>query len=365
MLGRVRPHDEGPSDTLVPISRLPTEILSIIFSLLHSFEVLDLESSPPSPFSPVSHVCHRWREISLDLPYLWSHINFTKLTPAGAAVMLVRAKMAPLYLEAQTMQWSRAKFGAFKKQIEAHIHQSRHLSITVKSNHLKISGRLVSAAPSLELLSIDNRDISLPWIIPDNLFDGITPKLTYLRLYNCGISGESQLLRGLRVLELFPFPVYARFEFYYLLRALIRTPQLERLVIHDRIPSKKVVLSHGFNLTVDLPSLTELSISASVGECEVVLAHLVVLPALTRSCVNVNTGAVSDDRWAKHLIQCVAQNTHGPQDTKALQSLFIRDNKKRADIVAWAMPGRILMMGCAVQLTCLTGLALRAWNSVS
>jgi hypothetical protein len=272
-------------NTLVPISRLPPEILSVIFSLLSSFDVLDLESSPPSPSSHVSHVCHLWREISLNLPYLWSYINFTKLTPAGAAVMLVRANPAPLYLKAQTMQWSRAKFEAFKEQIEAHIHQFRHLSIRVKPKHLTIFGQLVSAAPSLELLSIDNRNSPHtfpPGIIPSNLFDGIAPKLTYLRLYNCGISWKSPLLKGLRVLELFSFPVHARVQFDCWLRALKQMPQLERLVLHDRIPSlnNKVDLSQGLKLTVDLPFLTELSISASVSECAVVLAHL-VLPALT------------------------------------------------------------------------------------
>jgi hypothetical protein len=112
-------------------------------------------------------------------------------------------------------------------------------------------------------------------------------------------------------------------------------PQLERLVLHRAIPTDLVVLFEGLKLTVDLPSLPHLSISASVSECAVVLAHL-VLPALTRLCVNAEIdlsvyGSVND------LIQCVAQNAHGPQDTEALQSLFIGDDKRRADFVAWTM----------------------------
>jgi F-box-like len=331
-------------NTLVPISCLPTEILSIIFCLLPSFEVLDIESCRPILSSPASHVCHRWREISLNLPYLWSRINFTKLTPAGAAVMLVRAKTAPLYLEALTIQWNRAKFKAFKEQVEAHIHHIRHLSILGTRKHLKIFGQLVLSAPSLELLSIDDRQsarVLSPVIMPDSLFDGIAPKLTYLRLYNCGIRWQSPLLKGVRDLELILLPAgpaHARIKFYSWLRALKQMPQLERLVLHGGIPSDLVVLSEGLKLTVDLPSLTEFSISASVGECAVVLAHL-VLPALTRLCVDALIdldlsvfGSVND------LIQCVAQNAHGPQDTEALQSLFIGDNKGRADFVAWTMP---------------------------
>ena len=70
------------------------------------------------------------------MPHLWSHINFTKLTPAVIAEMLARAKMVPLHLEAETMQWCLAKFEAFKGQIEAHIHHTRHLKITARPQRL-------------------------------------------------------------------------------------------------------------------------------------------------------------------------------------------------------------------------------------
>ena len=43
---------------------------------------------------------HQWREISLNLPLFWSHIDFTNLTSAGAAEIVTLANKAPLYLEA-------------------------------------------------------------------------------------------------------------------------------------------------------------------------------------------------------------------------------------------------------------------------
>ena len=61
--------------------------------------------------------------------------------------------------------------------------------------------------------------------------------------------------------------------------------QLERLVLYDGIPCNLVELSQGLKHTFDLPSLTELGISASAGDRVFVLAHL-VLPALIRLCVN-------------------------------------------------------------------------------
>ena len=320
-------------NTLVPISRLlSSEILSIIFSLL-PFEALDLDA-PILP-SPVSRVCHRWREISLNLPSLWSHINFTKLTSAGTAVMLVRAKTAPLYLKAETIQWNKEKFKAFKEQIEAHIHHIRHLSITAERKHLRMFAQLASSAPSLEFLSIDNRDLCYVVTIPDNFLGGIAPKLTHLRLYNCGIRWQSPLLKGLRDLEVSGFPTSGRSAFIVWLHALKQMPRLERLALPHGIPCNTVVPSDGLKLTVDLPSLAELSISASVSDCTVVLAHL-VLPALTKLCVNARDGHVLSGQT--NLFQCVAQHAHGPQDTEALQSLFIEDNKIRTDVVAWTLP---------------------------
>jgi hypothetical protein len=93
--------------------------------------------------------------------YLWSFINLTKLTPAGAAVMLARARMAPLYLEVETIKWNKAKIKPFKELIEAHIHHICHLSMTVRPNQLKMFGQLVSSAPSLKLLSICNQESPL------------------------------------------------------------------------------------------------------------------------------------------------------------------------------------------------------------
>ena len=73
-----------------------------------------------------------------------------------------------------------------------------------------------------------------------------------------------------------------------------------------------------------------------MSDCVVLLAHF-VLPALTRLCVDVQVDS-SKYGSVNHLIQCVAQNAHGPQDTEALQSLFIQHNKERVGIVAWTMP---------------------------
>ena len=324
-------------NTFVPISRLPTEILSNIFkfTLPASFGILDFLPVPIVP-SYISHVCHRWRDISLNMPYLWSHINFAQLTPAGATEMLARAKMAPLHLKAKTSRWSTKKFETFLGQIEAHIHHTRHLSIMATPQILEQTfRRLVSSAPSLEQFFIVNRSKSnLPVTIPVNIFDGIAPKLISLRLDNCGIHWKSPSLKGLRDLELSSFPMGARTNVNTWLDALNQMSQLEKLSLRDGIPIHSVVPLPV--IPVVLSSLTKLDISASARECVAVLAHL-VLPALTRLCVNVQSHHPTG-RDVQNLVPYVAHNANGPQDVEGLQSLFVGGNRTRTEIVAWAMP---------------------------
>jgi F-box-like len=66
-------------NALAPISTLPPEILTEIFSIL-SHSAYDNEKVGYLAWLWVTHVCHNWREIALNHPRLWSHINFTKLT---------------------------------------------------------------------------------------------------------------------------------------------------------------------------------------------------------------------------------------------------------------------------------------------
>ena len=329
-------------NTLIPIGCLPIEILSIIFLLLSRppFRVPIKQKSRQITSSPISisHVCHHWREISLNMPCLWSHISFAELTPAGTAEILARTKMAPLQLEA-VIELRRYK--ALVGHINAHIHHIHHLSITGHPRHLsQMFGQLVSSAPPLEWLSITGSPIQHPQLfIPDNLFDGMAPKLTYLHLKHCGIRWESPFLKGLRVLKLFEFPLYAQTSLNAWLDALNQMPQLERLSLSGRrghIPCRSEnLLEPGF--PVVLSSLKELDVRASARDCIVVLTHL-ILPALTRLWVNADAHHEIDNTLARELTSCIARNAYGPQEAGVLQSLFIGGKGRGAGTVAWAMP---------------------------
>lgn len=101
------------STSLVPIHSLPSEILSRIFYLVVGARPCGASdnsgnnSSLPKYPDFLTHVCSRWRRISIGLPMLWSHIDILHLhsmTPgfvARAKACAARAKHAPLEIHFQ------------------------------------------------------------------------------------------------------------------------------------------------------------------------------------------------------------------------------------------------------------------------
>ena len=118
-------------NALAPISSLPTEVTTLIFSFLRatsessaftSFTTSTKLDLDPLAWLHVTHVCHQWREIALNQPLFWSHVNFTNLSSVGAAEIIAQAKTAPLYLEARVLggnHWNNARFIAFQEKLQA------------------------------------------------------------------------------------------------------------------------------------------------------------------------------------------------------------------------------------------------------
>jgi F-box-like len=336
-------------NSLASISRLPPEAMANIFSFL---------SSPGRPTLPsptakhdrlgwlrVAHVCHLWREIALNQPRFWSHIDFA-LTSAGIAEMLTRAKMAPLFLEAVIgYHWDMARISAFQEILEAHISHTAHLTITAKSDHFqKTLERLVSPAPTLEVLSLTNVSSGkqpLPWqriSIPDTLLGGTAPRLSDIELSYCDISWRSPLLKGLRRLEIYGLSTDARPCLEDWLNALNEMPQLEVLILHYSTPlaAQCPPLTSEPDRTVTLPFLTRIDITASAEDCTVALAHL-VLPALTWLHAHADSYQLEGND-VQAVIPHISRNAHGPQDTEPLRSMLIMGERMRAEIFAWTVP---------------------------
>jgi hypothetical protein len=330
-------------NALAPISRVPPETLAAIFSFLSpSWN----KEAGHLAWMHVAHVCRRWRETALNHPHLWSYINFAKLTPAGVAGILARAKMAPLHLEADVTQWSVAQFDVFEKHLEAHMSHIHHLSIC---GCLQAAlDRLVSSAPALEFLSLSHkpRQYALAQvIIPVNLFDRTTPSLTSLELKSCNISWKSPLLKGLRTLEILRPSKEARPKLEDWLGALNEMPQLETLILQYATPpaprAAPFILEP--SRAVTLPSITRFHIIDSARDCALALAHL-VLPALAHlvlpALIWLNVDAKSRDSVEDiHLvIPYVARKVHGLQGTEPLRSILMTGERTRAEVVAWTTP---------------------------
>ena len=102
------------------VSSLPPELFAAIFSILCLPGTSSLAGKAEFHLAQlVSHVCHQWREIILNQPLLWSHVNFTTLS---AAEILVRAKSTP-FLEASLYGICRddVRFSTFRREF-----QTRH-----------------------------------------------------------------------------------------------------------------------------------------------------------------------------------------------------------------------------------------------
>ena len=270
---------------------------------------------------------------------------------AGAVEVLVRAKSAPLYLEATVSgdHWDDARFSTFRNELQTRVPHIRHLRINSPELDIldSIMEELVSPAPALEYLSLSSHRPGVdPRIsegrpsIPDTLFDNSTPRLSYLELCSCDIGWTSPLLKRLKYLEIITPSADARPELAVWLDSLDEMSQLTSLTLHSAAP-----IAHSFlfdvKRTVTLPFLTRLDIlSFSLEDCALALAHL-DLPALASLCLTaISCSHVLNNGDVKQLLPYVVRHAHGPQDTQPLRSALISSDPSYADVrvLAWPVP---------------------------
>ena len=332
-------------NALVPVSSLPPEVITSIFTFLHlRVTALTLGENPePLAWLHVAHVCHQWREIALNQPLFWSHVDFTTLTSAGAAEILARAKKAPLHLEARVPvgYWDDAQFSSFENELQPRVSHICHLGISLDTFDLRrILEGLASPAPILEDLSLSNEKhphrAIMPSVvfIPDNIFDGTTPRLSCLELRNCNINWTSPLLKGLKNLQILTLSANTRPSLAIWLGALDQMPQLKTLILHSATPIAPP-FPYEVKRTVTLPFLTHLDISASARNCGLALAHL-NLPALTWLYIAAKSHR-RDGGDVQELLPHLARHAWGPHDTQPLQSMLVRGDSTRADLYAWTV----------------------------
>ncbi|KAH9030306.1 hypothetical protein EDB84DRAFT_1494855, partial [Lactarius hengduanensis] len=290
----------------------------------------------------VAHVCHRWRGIALNQLLFWSHVDFTAVSSAGAAEILSRAKTVPLHLEAGVPVglWDDARFGALQKELQDRVPHICRLAISAKPFHLhRLFKGLTLPAPILEFLSLSGENDPSRMIgafVPDTLFGGTTPNLSFLELWNCDINWKSPLLGGLKHLEI-RTPL-KRPSLSVWLEALDQMPQLKTLTLHRASPIVPLGVSipSDAERAVTLPSLTLFEMSSLARSCGFALAHL-VLPALTSLCV-IAESCRRDYSDVQEILPYVSRHAHGPQDSQPLRSVLLRSSAMGVEILAWTSP---------------------------
>jgi hypothetical protein len=120
-----------------------------------------------------------------------------------------------------------------------------HFSINAKPYTLRGTlAVLVFPAPTLKYLSLFSRRVSngrngRTWnevFIPDTLFKGAAPGLSYLELRNCDLSWKSPLLKGLESLQILTPSEHARPNLIVWLDALNEMQQLKMLTLDSASP---------------------------------------------------------------------------------------------------------------------------------
>ena len=329
-------------NAIAPISSLPTEVITVIFSISRLFDAPLVPGGKRDHLAwlRVTHVCRHWREIALNNPLFWNHIDFTYLTLAGAAEVLVRAKKAPLQLSVWVTGYHRdhTRFNALQKELQSRVANICDLEISADAFFLRRTlKQLASPAPTLESLSLSaesNYQLKTPSraTIPDTLFSGTAPRLSFLELLKCKISWKSPLLKGLRHLDIHASSKHVTPSLSDWLDALDEMPQLQKLVLASASPITPPFPSD-IERTVTLPFLTHLSISSSVVGCAIALSHL-VLPVLTQLSIQAKSVLLGGGGELK-LLPYVARHSHGPQDTQSLRNVVIRGERKNIEIFAY------------------------------
>ncbi|KAG1769531.1 hypothetical protein EV702DRAFT_1250990 [Suillus placidus] len=270
------------SNDRVPVSRLPDEILLMIFNHIEEEKRLngfdsdddDIDGIGDAPAClAVTHACRYWRKVALECPTLWTLIRCTP--PLWLDVMLERSQNAPLVVSYSAFSISLLE-GCLDKVL-LHLPRIKHLELRV----FEIDIGRTTRTPVMDLLSSQPAPMlekfkfflystsSLPTTVStsNTIFQGQAPLLQHLdgfignRIWSSCIFGG---IRTLRVATVPPLPD--------LLSTLRCMPTLEQLMLVSGLSrSAQLILSN----KVPLPRLKSIALSAiSLQDAVSILAHL-------------------------------------------------------------------------------------------
>ena len=255
------------------ISRLPVEVLSIIFQICARSAQLEQGRLQQIGWTVVLHVCTHWRRVALACPHVWSYVTFAYSRWTEA--MIERSKSVPLTVHVVLYSWGwyRAMCDSLLSKMSRRI---RELSFTLLDSAGYLDSRLAlfmsslcgglddDAGPfQLEDLTVYSVPHNYQVVnIPTTILHPGTCHLRNLRLDGVGGPWESPfLIEGLSLtsLTITRIPINrGRPTVSQVIRVLGRLPNLQFLCLDSigsfpgpNLPNRVVYLNHLSHLELD------------------------------------------------------------------------------------------------------------------
>ncbi|KAA1472723.1 hypothetical protein DENSPDRAFT_198963 [Dentipellis sp. KUC8613] len=315
------PHIPGGPASVVqsgPISRLPPELLGIIF-----MHVLDDDAAFVVPergclqyrspwqekmrapvWTDILFVCRYWRGLAYNLRNLWTRIESSSnpwmrycMDMSGGLPLRVKFSEATL-----TMQENMHDLGTHPlfviADISSHVHHIRELSMVAScdfdTSSLVLTFCLNKAAPELEVLTLDQEGaLNTPGQYNDILKEIFnprdTPKLRKIcaRAPSLGFRMQATIFRGLTYLDISYQYLWRAERMEYLIVCMESWTELRTLILKWSLPRdldpmawREVAYSPPWR-TIHLPHLEQLNVTDVVTYADYFLHHLVLPPLLT------------------------------------------------------------------------------------
>ncbi|KAJ7200039.1 hypothetical protein GGX14DRAFT_572470 [Mycena pura] len=245
-------------NSMVPILRLPNEILSRIFT----FYTRDSDSLFDTKWTQISLVCRRWHGLALAERALLLVLNVNKRR-WNAALAQIKHSAAPR-LAIKVSAFPSAYYPSFIFNESKRIHALEYFSFPILA--------------SLSLSSHDNRNFSPGGFssLPDVLFDGHLPSLRALSLSGIPLPwNRVSNLKALALTNCSNSATSVPSKFDDLLAMIRACPRLCTLRLEgDRDTALPEPSPDGCHSAVDLPLLNDLKIRSTVNFCTVLLESL-------------------------------------------------------------------------------------------
>ncbi|TFK61339.1 hypothetical protein BDN72DRAFT_465646 [Pluteus cervinus] len=185
-------------NTLPPISSLPNEILYKIFLINHHLNIGALSNiienekleRPGKSRLVLSWVSHRWREVALSYPDLWSFVTRGKVEYIGACITRSKDRYLTVNLIGPRNVHIQECFSA--------MHRIRSLDVNLSgtANTEQIDFRAwAQPAPHLVSLTLKTAILDADGV-PTPMLSAVHghPRLRHLALHNCGFRWDSSFL---------------------------------------------------------------------------------------------------------------------------------------------------------------------------